>query len=418
MNYILALLAEGAAGAIEIGAAYWGRALLLRLGYRRAVHALILADSLCHLHRVAADFPSIVTALLFGGIPGEGYRALQLFTRQVVLVGDSVWLLRAGRCSLGSRCRLLCEIWPYIGTKSAVGRVGGGRVGPRGGRFAVRQERTSLRELHGRGLGTTEVPRVLVWNHLFYITTSVIKSQYDAQSATSSYNRTMHSYAYGVLLFASGIVPLCFALARWRFGWGKTEWVRLAQVFLLVSVPFVLLDSISHSRGWWTYNPSYITGAHFLGLPLEEIAFFFVVPFACLYVYHALAVLRPDAGGQWSLGWALRWVVLGAAVVLAVIEPRERTLFDLVLFLTIGFMMLRRPFSRIEVTWLMIVVGLFLIVNTVLTALPIVIYDIAYGSRLRIGTIPFEDVLYNFSLLLLCLAVWRNQPLKRVGRRV
>lgn len=228
----------------------------------------------------------------------------------------------------------------------------------------------------------------------------------------------MHFYAYGVLLFASGIVPLCFALARWRFGWGKTEWVRLAQVFLLVSVPFVLLDSISHSRGWWTYSPSYITGVHFLGLPLEEIAFFFVVPFACLYVYHALAVLRPDAGGQWSLGWALRWVVLGAAVVLAVIEPRERTLFDLVLFLTIGFMMLRRPFSRIEVTWLMIVVGLFLIVNTVLTALPIVIYDITYGSRLRIGTIPFEDALYNFSLLLLCLAVWRNQPLKRVGRRV
>ncbi len=227
----------------------------------------------------------------------------------------------------------------------------------------------------------------------------------------------MHHYAYGILLFASGIVPLCLALTRGRFGWGKAEWLRLAQVFLLVSVPFVLLDSISHSRGWWAYNPSYITGIHFLGLPLEEIAFFFVVPFACLYVYHALAMLRPDAAGQWSVGWALRWMLLGAAVVLALVEPRERTLFDLALFLTIALLTLWCPFSRVEATWLMVVVGLFLIVNTILTALPIVTYDTAFGSRFRIGTIPFEDALYNFSLLLLCLMVWRRQPLRRVGRR-
>lgn len=227
----------------------------------------------------------------------------------------------------------------------------------------------------------------------------------------------MHHYAYWALLLASGIVPLCLALARWRFGWGKAEWLRLVQVFLLVSVPFVLLDSISHSRGWWAYNPDFVTGLHFLGLPLEEIAFFFVVPFACLYIYHALAILRPDAAWQWRLGRVLGWALLGAAVVLAVIEPRERTLFDLALFLTIGLVALRRPFSRAEVTWLMIVVGLFLIVNTILTALPIVTYDTAYGSRFRIGTIPFEDALYNFSLLLLCLTVWRQQPIKRVGRR-
>lgn len=229
----------------------------------------------------------------------------------------------------------------------------------------------------------------------------------------------MASYTYFLVLAATVAVPLVLSLMPWRLRWSGQEWRRLTQVFLLVSLPFVLLDVYSHASGWWAYNPDFVTGFRSMGLPLEEIMFFIVVPFACLYLFSAVA--RMARSEQLRRPWHWR-LVLGMLIVgaltLALIEPRERTLFDVFVFVLVATVGWIKPPSRVEILWLGAVVLLFLIVNTILTALPVVTYDATFGSRYRIGTIPFEDVLYNFSFLVLCLGVWHAQPITRLVRAV
>lgn len=229
----------------------------------------------------------------------------------------------------------------------------------------------------------------------------------------------MATYAYWGLLALTAVVPLVLSFARWQFRWSQQDWLRLLQVFVFVSVPFVLLDALSHDRGWWAYNPHFITGVRLGGLPLEEIMFFFVIPFACLYLYSAAVRAAKDSPIRRRLLWrGVLGLCMAASLALVLLQPKERTVVDAVLFIIIATMAMVRPPTRIGALWLTVIVGLFLLVNTALTALPIVTYDRAFGSVYRLGTIPLEDVLYNFSFLYLSLLVWRGEPLRKLSRAV
>ena len=229
----------------------------------------------------------------------------------------------------------------------------------------------------------------------------------------------MNDYAYWAVLAGTAVVPLISATIHWRFSWGKQDWLRLLQVFVTVSAPFVLLDALSHARGWWAYNPAYVTGHTLLGLPVEEVVFFFVIPFACLYLYSSMERLSPTRQLVHARSWHVLCALLGAAAIaLMVVEQKERTIIDAILFAVVVCLVAQKPPKRVVALWLLMVIGLFLMVNSMLTALPIVTYDIAYGSLYRIGTIPFEDFLYNCSFLLLCLLSWQTEPVRRLVRVV
>jgi lycopene cyclase domain-containing protein len=57
--------------------------------------------------------------------------------------------------------------------------------------------------------------------------------------------------------------------------------------------------------------------------------------------------------------------------------------------------------------WLAICYVPFLIINTVLTALPVVEYNSKAIWGLRVGTIPLEDFFYNYAMLSFYLLVYR-----------
>ena len=63
----------------------------------------------------------------------------------------------------------------------------------------------------------------------------------------------------------------------------------LVPVFLV----FNLWDWVAIRRGHWTYSPRYTTGINLLGLPLEELVFFLVVPTCALLTYQAVTRLLP-----------------------------------------------------------------------------------------------------------------------------
>jgi len=70
---------------------------------------------------------------------------------------------------------------------------------------------------------------------------------------------------------------------------------RLVITLLPVVVIFSIWDVVGILRDHWHYNPVHITGIRILGvLPVEEVAFFVVVPICGLLAYSVIGRLLPD----------------------------------------------------------------------------------------------------------------------------
>lgn len=81
--------------------------------------------------------------------------------------------------------------------------------------------------------------------------------------------------------------------------------LMFARAVLPVAVVFVVWDAIATVAGVWDFNPRYLVGVVFPGgLPLEEVAFFVVIPLCAVLTYgaveHLLAIRRRARAGKTS----------------------------------------------------------------------------------------------------------------------
>lgn len=71
---------------------------------------------------------------------------------------------------------------------------------------------------------------------------------------------------------------------------------RLLATLVIVLVPFVVWDVVAIARGHWDFAARYTTGWLAPGsVPIEEIAFFVVVPICALLTHEAVRRLRGRA---------------------------------------------------------------------------------------------------------------------------
>jgi len=186
------------------------------------------------------------------------------------------------------------------------------------------------------------------------------------------------------------------------------KWKYLLGSILIVGTSFILWDIYATARGHWSFNEKYLVGLELYGLPIEEMMFFFTVPYACLFTYEAL--------GEHARDWKVpikKWpfVITGLALIAAgtIFWGQEYTTIVLV---QAGILVFILPFIVPELIskrrfWLytLITLGLFVAFNMLLTAIPIVTYGPQYiwgGDGLwngRFFTIPLEDFIYNMSML-------------------
>jgi lycopene cyclase domain-containing protein len=72
---------------------------------------------------------------------------------------------------------------------------------------------------------------------------------------------------------------------------------RLARAVLPVAAVFLVWDAIAIAAGVWDFDPAFVTGVRApLGIPLEEVLFFVVVPICGLLTYEAVQSLGRLAG--------------------------------------------------------------------------------------------------------------------------
>lgn len=222
----------------------------------------------------------------------------------------------------------------------------------------------------------------------------------------------MSSYGWFQLAVFTGPF-LISMLPQFRNFW--RHWRALLLGYAAVSLPWILLDALSHARGWWSYSPQHVSSIELLGLPIEEILFFFTVPFACMFVMYVFEARSWSKLTRSSLFAILAVITIACAALAALSVGKERSIVDLVLFLAALGAALKLGYAKQTIfwTWSAAVLILFLVFNSVLTGLPIVVYDEQFMSGVRIGTIPVEDTFYNFAFLWMFLFVFRYARLRK-----
>ena len=69
------------------------------------------------------------------------------------------------------------------------------------------------------------------------------------------------------------------------------QWLRFLKGASVVALFFLIWDEVFTRLGIWGFNPHYLLDWYIGHLPLEEVLFFYCIPFACVFTYFALRYL-------------------------------------------------------------------------------------------------------------------------------
>lgn len=197
------------------------------------------------------------------------------------------------------------------------------------------------------------------------------------------------------------------------------NWPFLFPAMAVNALFFIIWDSFFTHLGVWGFNPEYLLGVYLFGLPLEEIMFFITVPYACVFIYETLnAYIPKDFFRPYAPGLSIALVIILIPLGLFFL-PR---LYTSITFLALSAMQVlhyrllkNQVLGRFYVAYFVHLIP-FLLVNGVLTALPIVWYNNKYNLGVRLSTIPIEDTMYSMLMLLITISVYevlRRRKLKQ-----
>lgn len=218
-------------------------------------------------------------------------------------------------------------------------------------------------------------------------------------------------YTYLLINFFTILVPFIFSFhPKLKF---HQTWFAFFPAVIITGLVFILWDCYFTSLGVWGFNPRYLIGLKIANLPLEEVLFFFCIPYACVFTFHCLDLFIKKALPVCVERW-LTPVLIGVFALLAVIYMDK--IYPAVTFAGLSMLL---AISRyvLKVSWLakfyiiyVILLIPFLIVNGLLTGTgldePVVWYNETEIIGFRIMTIPIEDVFYGMALILVNVLIY------------
>lgn len=219
-------------------------------------------------------------------------------------------------------------------------------------------------------------------------------------------------YTYFIILAASLAGPLALSFDK-KVAFYK-QWKYVFPAMILPAFLYIIWDIYFTKLGIWSFNEHYITGIKLKGLPVEEILFFFIVPYCCVFIYACIRSYFPNLVDKKNADWFLKTLaVLLLATGLINLDKYYTSwtfifsgAFILLLYL---FRKYFRSFDALSflVSYAICLVP-FLIVNGFLTAIPVVLYNDAENLGVRIYTIPFEDAFYGMLLILMNIVLYEK----------
>ena len=173
---------------------------------------------------------------------------------------------------------------------------------------------------------------------------------------------------------------------------------------------FIPWDVIFTINGVWGFNSDYFLGFEIFSLPLEEWLFFICIPFACVFTHYALLLYFPNLKLNKVATKAISISLVLILFILALANyDKWYTFVNFSLAIPLTWLVYKYNPQLLQHFFLTFLVMLipFFIVNGVLTGSwidnQVVWYNDAENLGIRMGTIPVEDSIYAYSMILMNL---------------
>ena len=212
----------------------------------------------------------------------------------------------------------------------------------------------------------------------------------------------MDKYLYLIINFASISIPFLASFYPKHPFYKQWKNYFIANIF--VAAFFIVWDVFFTKIGIWGFNYRYLIGINFFTIPIEEVMFFFFIPYSSVFVYFSLNYLIKKN----PIDKFQKYITLFLAICLAIIGVFYwNHLYTSVTFILTSIYLLYNYFknqnlSKIYFSYFF-TLFFFFIVNGILTGScieePVVWYDDNQNLGIRLGTIPVEDVFYGFLLI-------------------
>mgnify|MGYP001197965924 FL=1 len=223
---------------------------------------------------------------------------------------------------------------------------------------------------------------------------------------------------YFQVLFFSFLIPFLFSFHP-KINFYK-KWSAFFTANFFVSVPFLIWDEIFVRLDVWGFNSKHLSGLSIFSLPIEEILFFIVIPYCCVFTYEVLSIFF----AKFIFNTKKINLILGIILLVSSIFLFDRlysfyTFFFLSLILISLYFFNKKFLKDFYLTYLLITITFFIIVNGILTGgmtggflnQPPVWYNNSENLNIRFWTIPVEDFFYSFLLLL--TNIWLYEVFKK-----
>lgn len=220
----------------------------------------------------------------------------------------------------------------------------------------------------------------------------------------------LKNFTYLIILIATIAVPLVLSFDK------KVQYYKnlkyILPAILITAALFWIWDIKFTKAGVWSFDTAYTLGKQYFGLPIEEWLFFLVIPYSCTFIYEVLKYYFKDYEyANPFLAFSL--ILIVAFGLITYFFRHQAYTFMAFLFSTIylGYTVFRNKFKpHITKFFFAYFVSLvpFLIVDSILTSIPVVEYHPAAITGIRILNIPVEDFSYFFLMMLMVTTIYEN----------
>lgn len=227
-------------------------------------------------------------------------------------------------------------------------------------------------------------------------------------------------YTYLLVDIGCFIIPFIFSFHP------KIEFYKEAKFlmlpYLITAFLFLFWDASFTRIGIWGFNPNYLTDFYIFNLPLEEVLFFLLIPYSCVFIYWCFQVFVKLSVPKNIFYFSIKLFSLCLFIIGTINIGKYYTSITFILLAATLVLLARQKATYLKP--FMISFGIilipFFISNGLLTGSfltePVVHYNNNYNLGIRLFTIPVEDVFY--AMLLLILIVSGYEYVKRLMKDV
>lgn len=215
-------------------------------------------------------------------------------------------------------------------------------------------------------------------------------------------------YTYLFLMLGTILVPFVLSFDK-KVHFYK-RWKYLVPSIIFPAIIFIVWDIFFTVWSVWHFSPDYTIGIYLLHLPFEEWLFFLFVPYACVFVYDVIKYYWP----AFNFPIIAKWITIVLIVLSFIAVPVHlnkiytltvASLLSIILILQLFIPFARTYLFRFYEAYLICLIP-FGIVNGILTAMPVVIYNNFENLNIRFNTIPVEDLFYFMILFLMNITLY------------